>query len=111
MMGGIDVGHEYVQHAGRRNPTPGDPYFALVVADGPWEARFIFCGMTGANPSEVKVDPTYRSDGQEYVCSRPDPRTSEELWETLEKSIYGIPVVLIPVSPDYQPSRWIRGER
>jgi hypothetical protein len=45
-------------------------YFAEeVFADGPWEARFIFCGKYGVNPRDVKVSPEIRTKGGSYWCN------------------------------------------
>lgn len=47
----------------------GDEYFAEAVdADGPWEAKFIFCGTYGFSPDKVKVLPEICFCGGKYWC-------------------------------------------
>ena len=53
----------------------GDRYFSAgyyaeaVVADGPWEAIFRFCGKHGFNPKDVRVSPSVRCHRYEYWCA------------------------------------------
>ncbi len=44
-------------------------YSEAVLADGPWEAVFRFCGKHGCNPKDVDVTPKIRAKGWEYWCT------------------------------------------
>lgn len=39
-----------------------------IVADGPWEARFVFCGLMGVSPDMVTVIPSIRMKNFPYFC-------------------------------------------
>lgn len=52
----------------------GDGYFGEEVeADGPWEARFLFCGKYGVSPDRVTV---FQSTFGKYWCRVGQPRPS-----------------------------------
>ena len=58
------------------NQIVTEGYFAEeVAADGPWHARFLFCGKYGFRPNEVDVDSPYRGCGT-YWCSHGEMKDS-----------------------------------
>ncbi len=46
----------------------GSVYAEEVPADGPWHARFLFCGKYGVPPDKVRVTPEIRMRNGLYWC-------------------------------------------
>jgi hypothetical protein len=47
-------------------------FSAMIRADGPWEAAFVFCGTFNVRPDQVEVEPMVRHKGHEYTVSVKD---------------------------------------